>query len=99
MQRLADKRHAWERDGMDCLIPNSIAQSLLGYRFICPDMIGDGEFQSFLDGAMIDEELFVRYYRESGLALTVTLTQAVKMSRSKRLLTVCRIFTKSNRKG
>ena len=52
---------------MDCLIPNSIAQSLLGYRFICPDMIGGGEFQSFLDGAEIDEELFVRYAQASAL--------------------------------
>ena len=67
VQRLADKRHAWERDGMDCLIPNSLAQSLLGYRFICPDMIGGGEFQSFLDGAEIDEELFVRYAQASAL--------------------------------
>ena len=67
VQRLADKRHAWEKDGMDCLIPNSLAQSLLGYRFICPDMIGGGEFQSFLDGAEIDEELFVRYAQASAL--------------------------------
>jgi len=67
VQRLADKRHAWENDGLDCLIPNSIAQSMLGYRFICPDMIGGGEFQSFLDGEKIDEELFVRYAQASAL--------------------------------
>ena len=67
VQRLADKRHSWNQDGMECLIPNSLTQAVMGYRFICPDMIGGGEFQSFLDGAEIDEELFVRYAQASAL--------------------------------
>lgn len=67
VQRLADKEHSWGNTGMAALIPNSIAQSLGGYRFICPDMIGGGEYRSFLNGATIDEELFVRYAQCSAL--------------------------------
>lgn len=67
VQRLADKEHSWDTNGLAALIPNSIAQSLAGYRFICPDMIGGGEYKSFLNGAEIDEELFVRYAQCSAL--------------------------------
>ena len=67
VQRLADKEHSWGINGMASLIPNSLAQSLGGYRFICPDMIGGGEYRSFFDGAALDEELFVRYAQCSAL--------------------------------
>ncbi len=33
---------------------------LMGYAYTCPDMIGGGEYQSFLGSAIIDEELVVR---------------------------------------
>jgi alpha-glucosidase (family GH31 glycosyl hydrolase) len=32
----------------------------MGYPFSCPDMIGGGEFTSFLPGKVIDQELIVR---------------------------------------
>ena len=32
----------------------------MGYPFSCPDMIGGGQFKSFLDDAKIDKELIVR---------------------------------------
>lgn len=67
VQRLADKEHSWGVSGMASLIPNSLAQSLGGYRFICPDMIGGGEYRSFIEGAELDEELFVRYAQCSAL--------------------------------
>lgn len=57
-QRLRDKSHSWE--DMRKLIPGIIAQGLMGYAFTCPDMIGGGEFTSFLDESKIDEELIVR---------------------------------------
>ncbi|MBN2001565.1 glycoside hydrolase, partial [candidate division KSB1 bacterium] len=57
-QRLHDKRHDW--DDLGQLIPNIIAQGLIGYAFVCPDMIGGGEFRSFLDLEKIDQELVVR---------------------------------------
>lgn len=58
VQRLADKQHSWE--DLNTLIPNIIAQGLMGYAFTCPDMIGGGEFQSFLNTETIDQNLIVR---------------------------------------
>lgn len=57
-QRLADKNHSWE--DLNKLIPQMITQNLMGYTFACPDMIGGGEFKSFLDLTKIDQELVVR---------------------------------------
>ncbi len=57
-QRLRDKGHNWE--DMQTLIPNITAQGLMGYAFTCPDMIGGGEFNSFLNTETIDQELIVR---------------------------------------
>ena len=37
-----------------------LAQGLIGHPFGCPDMIGGGSFASFLDDAIMDEELIVR---------------------------------------
>jgi len=57
-QRLRDKTHRW--DDLQKLIPDLMSQSVMGYAYTCPDMIGGGEYQSFLNGATIDEELVVR---------------------------------------
>lgn len=57
--RLADKRHSW--DDLARLIPDMAAMGLAGYPFVCPDMVGGGNFVSFLPGAEdFDQELFVR---------------------------------------
>ena len=64
-QRLRDKRHSW--DDLRELIPGIVAQGLMGYAFTCPDMIGGGEFSSFLDGAVVDQELVVRSAQVSAL--------------------------------
>ena len=57
-QRLRDKTHKWS--DLVKLIPDLMSQSVMGYAYTCPDMIGGGEYQSFLNGAVIDEELVVR---------------------------------------
>lgn len=57
-QRLRDKTHKW--GDLAKLIPDLMSQSVMGYAYTCPDMIGGGEYQSFLNGAVIDEELVVR---------------------------------------
>ncbi len=57
-QRLVDKAHLWE--DLQALIPDIIAQGLMGYAFTCPDMAGGGLRSSFLGGAAIDQELMVR---------------------------------------
>ncbi|VGO14892.1 Alpha-xylosidase [Pontiella desulfatans] len=57
-QRLRDKGHKWE--DLAKLIPDQMSQSVMGYAYTCPDMIGGGEYRSFLNSAVIDEELVVR---------------------------------------
>ena len=57
-QRLRDKGHDWE--DLQRLIPDQMSQSVMGYAYTCPDMIGGGEYQSFLNTSEIDEELIVR---------------------------------------
>jgi alpha-glucosidase (family GH31 glycosyl hydrolase) len=57
-QRLRDKTHEWE--DLAKLIPDLMSQSVMGYAYTCPDMIGGGEYQSFLTTETIDEELVVR---------------------------------------
>ncbi len=57
-QRLRDKSHNWK--DLETLIPNITLQGLMGYAFTCPDMIGGGEFTSFLNNRKIDAELIVR---------------------------------------
>ena len=57
-QRLRDKTHEW--GDLAKLIPDLMSQSVMGYTYTCPDMIGGGEYQSFLGDTKIDEELVVR---------------------------------------
>ncbi|MCM4172778.1 glycoside hydrolase [Arenibacter sp. TNZ] len=57
-QRLRDKGHNWK--DLQTLIPNITVQGLMGYAFTCPDMIGGGEFNSFINTTTIDQELIVR---------------------------------------
>lgn len=58
VQRLGDKNHSWE--DLQLLIPNTIAQQLMGHTFTCPDMIGGGQISSFLPGSTINQKLVVR---------------------------------------
>jgi alpha-glucosidase len=64
-ERLRDKAHRWS--DLELLVPHVIAEGLAGYPFTAPDMIGGGEFSSFLDGATIDQELVVRWAQASAL--------------------------------
>jgi len=45
-----------------------ISAGLLGYTFVCPDMIGGGEFSSFLNHSSIDQDLVVRSAQVHALA-------------------------------
>ncbi len=57
VQRLHDKAHSWE--DLAKLIPEMMAESLMGFSFCCPDMVGGGSFETFLSGKT-DQELIVR---------------------------------------
>lgn len=60
VQRLGDKSYSWE--GVSSLVPCMIAAGMLGHAYTCPDMIGGGEYSSFLDvaPAQFDQRLIVR---------------------------------------
>ena len=58
VMRLHDKNHSWAH--LRLLIPDMVAGGLLGYPFVCPDMIGGGQWVAFLPGSPFDPELFVR---------------------------------------
>ncbi len=61
IQRLSDREHRWDEKGIRSVLPNSIVQGLIGHPFICPDMIGGGEWKNLLaPGFRVDEELFIR---------------------------------------
>lgn len=59
-QRLHDKPPTWGAGGLASLIPEAIAQGLIGHAYVCPDMIGGGELGVF-QRLGVDPELFVRY--------------------------------------
>lgn len=60
VQRLGDKQYSWSEVAK--LVPDMIAAGLLGYAYTCPDMIGGGEYSSFLDvdPTKFDQRLIVR---------------------------------------
>src|SRR5690606_2950018 len=59
-ERLRDKNHNWE--DLQKLVPGMTLAGLLGYPFTCPDMIGGGDYGSFIDvdAAKLDQDLIVR---------------------------------------
>jgi len=65
VERLRDKEHTWS--DLKKLIPHITAAGLLGYQFTCPDMIGGGEYGSFIGRDKLDEELVVRSAQCSAL--------------------------------
>ncbi|MDQ0897553.1 glycoside hydrolase family 31 protein [Paenibacillus sp. V4I7] len=68
VQRLSDKNHSWGLDGLASLIPNGLAQGIIGYAFNCPDMVGGGQYEELIrSDFQVDGELFVRYAQCSAL--------------------------------
>ena len=57
--RMQDKLHSWEDGGIKNIIPNTIAQGIIGCLYGCPDMIGGGALDSA--GGTYDSELYVRW--------------------------------------
>lgn len=88
VQRLRDKQHNW--DDLQKLIPGLISQGLMGYAFTCPDMIGGGEFSSFLDDVVIDEELIIRSAQCQALAPMMQFSVAPWRVLNKKYNSICR---------
>ncbi len=70
VQRLRDKNNNWSRArGLGSLIPHGLTESLIGYAYFCPDIIGGGlggDFSSERFKGM-DPELFIRWTQASAL--------------------------------
>lgn len=62
-QRLCDKEHSWDENGINALIPDSLLQGITGHPFSCPDMVGGGEYLHFaeLQQSGLDQSLFCRH--------------------------------------
>lgn len=60
VQRLGDKDYSW--GALQSLIPQAVTAGLLGYSYICPDMIGGGNYKAFIniDQTKLDQELILR---------------------------------------
>jgi len=67
-QRLQDKAPEWGPSGIESLVPELIAQGLIGHPFGCPDMIGGGEIDAMREKGAVDQEFFVRYAQVAALA-------------------------------
>ena len=66
VERLCDKSHQW--GSVSRLIPDALQQGIMGYPYVCPDMIGGGSFTDFLPGApSLKPELFARYAQVAAL--------------------------------
>jgi alpha-glucosidase len=88
VQRLRDKSHTW--GDVQVLIPDMIALGLIGHQFGCPDMIGGGEWTSFQDTSVLDEELIVRAAQVSALMPMMQFSVAPWRVLGKENLTICK---------
>ncbi|MFT4297376.1 MAG: glycoside hydrolase family 31 protein [Micropruina sp.] len=66
-QRLHDKPPTWGADGLLSLIPEGIAQGLIGHAFTCADMVGGGDVCTLGAGMPVEPEHFVRYTQVAAL--------------------------------
>ncbi len=87
-QRLRDKFHNW--DDLQLLIPDMVALGLIGHPFGCPDMIGGGEFRSFQNLSVLDEELVVRSAQVSALMPMMQFSVAPWRILNKEHLAICK---------
>ena len=87
-QRLRDKEHSWE--DLHKLVPGIVNQGLMGYPFNCPDMIGGGEYLSFMDLAEVDQELIVRAAQTHALMPMMQFSVAPWRVLSPENLEICR---------
>lgn len=92
VQRLGDKDYSWNAIGL--LIPDMIAAGLLGYAYACPDMIGGGQFGSFLgvDQTKLDQELIVRSCQVHTLMPMMQFSVAPWRILDEKHLAICRDY-------
>lgn len=92
VQRLGDKSYSW--DGVARLVPSMIAAGLLGHPYTCPDMIGGGEYGSFLnvDQDKFDQSLIVRSCQIHSMMPMMQFSVAPWRILSKENLEICKAY-------
>ncbi len=90
VQRLGDKDYSW--DAIKLLIPDMIAAGLSGYAYACPDMIGGGQFTSFLgiDPAKFNQTLIVRSAQAHAMMPMMQFSVAPWRILNEKNLDICR---------
>lgn len=94
VQRLGDKDYSWNAVGL--LIPDMIAAGLLGYAYACPDMIGGGQYGSFIgvDQTQLDQELIVRSCQVHALMPMMQFSVAPWRILDEKHLSICRDYAR-----
>jgi alpha-glucosidase (family GH31 glycosyl hydrolase) len=69
VERLRDKSSDWNvRTGLGSIVRHGLTETMIGYPYFCPDIIGGGLDSSFHEkGYRMDEELFLRWTEASAL--------------------------------
>jgi len=82
------------------LIPDALAQGLMGYAFMCPDMIGGGEYSFFYNNPdkPLDQELIVRSAQCSALMPMMQFSVAPWRVLSAENMTICRDMARLHEK-
>lgn len=90
VQRLRDKHSTW--DGLRQIIPHAAACGMLGYPYFAPDMVGGGEYKSFIgvEPGRIDQRLIVRFAQASALMPMMQFSLAPWRVLDKKHLDACR---------
>lgn len=94
VQRLGDKAYSWHSNTL--LIPGMTTAGLLGFAYTCPDMIGGGEFKSFLNMGekKLDEELIVRSCQIHAMMPMMQFSVAPWRVLSKENMEICARYAK-----
>lgn len=97
VQRLGDKDYSWRAVGL--LIPDMIQAGLLGYAYTCPDMIGGGQYGSFIgtDMSKLDQELIVRSCQIHSLMPMMQFSVAPWRILDKGHLEICREYANKHK--
>lgn len=98
VQRLGDKDYSW--NAIRLLIPDMLAAGLMGYAYTCPDMIGGGQFGSFLgvDQTKLDQELIVRSCQVHALMPMMQFSVAPWRILDEKHLAICRDYARLHEK-
>ena len=94
VQRLGDKHYSWS--GVERLVPSMIAAGLLGHSYACPDMIGGGEYRSFLnaDPDKFDPTLIVRSCQIHAMMPMMQFSVAPWRILNKECLEICKDYAR-----